>query len=55
MRILLAEDDKKLGNIIMPQSKSIAVGTKHFLSTIRNRFPKLQIGNFSHYNEEGQQ
>ena len=40
---------------IMPQSKSIAVGTKHFLSTIRNRFPKLQIGNFSHYNEEGQQ
>lgn len=36
----------------MPPSSEPAVGTKKFLSTIKNEFPLLQLGSFSHYQKE---
>ena len=37
---------------LMPHSNEKSVGTKKFLSTLKNKFPTLKIGSFSHYNKE---
>ncbi len=37
---------------LMPPSNEKPLGTRQFISTIKNRFPHIQIGNFSHYTKE---
>ena len=37
---------------IMPRSSEKFVGTKQFMSTLKNKFPQLKIGSFSHYKKE---
>ena len=36
----------------MPQSDNKALGTKKFLSALKNKFPQLGIGNYSHFDKE---
>ena len=33
----------------MPKAQGAALGTRKFLHTLKSKFPKLQIGSFSHY------
>ena len=47
MRNLNIDPDYFLGT--MPQSDNPALGTKKFLSALKNKFPQLNIGSFSHY------
>ena len=50
LRNLNIDPDYFLG--LMPESNEKSVGTKQFLSTLKDKFPQLKIGSFSHYNEE---
>jgi pyruvate-formate lyase-activating enzyme len=36
---------------IMPEKKTVFVGTRKFLSELKKEFPQLVIGSFSHYVE----
>ncbi len=50
MRNLNIDPDYFLGT--MPKSDNQALGTKKFLSALKNKFPRLGIGNYSHYDKE---
>ena len=50
MRNLNIDPDYFLGS--MPKSDNQALGTKNFLSALKNKFPRLGIGSYSHYDKE---